>query len=328
MTTERPKRGEFQSSFRIPVTHWESLVSEKIQLTEEFIDFCRGVRFAFDDLPPTFRLYTLPSRFKDVDERQPLDEASYSLLLGTLLDPHVEHPLLYVWSGDSASPQKLPETNTKKVGGSSRGSSKSSGGSTSSKVTRANAMQRKQIDNYTCVLCGFSGQGGLTKFMECCHVYEIAAHKRLNDSDRERKLASLGLKTVNDLQNMITLCKDCHDRFDAHETCIHQDLRWVICSMIRRTQSSSKKDFGDLHSQPVEFVDPTYKPPRAVLDERMTYFREKHPTHHYCHLCSEVYGEQSQLDSHAQECLGAVVPLSSLKIGGQPDNVLKATARI
>ena len=208
------------------------------------------------------------------------------------------------------------------------GSSKSSGGSTFSNVTRAKATERKTIDNYTCVLCGFIGEGGFTKFMECCHLYEIAAHKRLEDTMREQKLASLGLKSINDMQNMITLCKDCHDSFDAHDTCIHQDLRWVVCSKLPGKSSSSKKGFGDLHSQLVEFVDPTYKPPRAVLDERMTYFREKHPTHHYCHLCSEVYGEQSQLDSHAQECLGAVVPLSSLKIGGQPDNVLKATARI
>ena len=108
-TTGHPKRVEFQNSFKVPVTYWETLVSEKVQLTETFIDFCRGVRFAFDGLPPTFRLYTLPSKFKDVGERQPIDVASYSELLGTLLDPHVEHPLLYVWSGDSALLQKLPE---------------------------------------------------------------------------------------------------------------------------------------------------------------------------------------------------------------------------
>ena len=108
-TTGHPKRVEFQNSFKVPVTYWETLVSEKVQLTETFIDFCRGVRFAFDGLPPTFRLYTLPSKFKDVGERQPIDVASYSELLGTLLDPHVEHPLLYVWSGDCALPQKLPE---------------------------------------------------------------------------------------------------------------------------------------------------------------------------------------------------------------------------
>ena len=116
-------------------------MSEKIHLTEEFVDFCRGVRFAFDDLPPTFRLYMLPYNFKDVNERQPIDGARYSELLGILLDPHVEHPLLYVWSGDSASPQKLPATSTKKGGRSSRGSSKSSGGSTFGNVTRGNAPQ-------------------------------------------------------------------------------------------------------------------------------------------------------------------------------------------
>ena len=109
MKTVHPKSGTLQSSFRVSVTHWETLVSKKILLTEVFIDFCRGVRFAFDGLPPTFRLYKLPSKFKDVGERQPIDAASYSELLDTLLDPHVEHPLLYVWSGDSALLQKLPE---------------------------------------------------------------------------------------------------------------------------------------------------------------------------------------------------------------------------
>ena len=160
--------------------------------------------------------------------------------------------------------------------------------------------------------------------MECCHLYEIAAHKSLDDTVKAQKLASLELNDVNDMKNMITLCKDCHDRFDARDICMHQDLRWVVCIKLRRIQSSSKKFFGDLHSQLVEFVDPTYAPPRAVLAERMSFFREKHYAHHYCHLCSEVYGEWSQLESHVHDCVGAVIPLASLKIGG-PDNVLEAT---
>jgi len=40
---------------------------------------------------------------------QKVPEASLLLTLAGGNDPHVEHPLLYVWSGDSALLQKLPE---------------------------------------------------------------------------------------------------------------------------------------------------------------------------------------------------------------------------
>ena len=329
MLTERsPKRVDFERTFMVRVRRWESLVSERVLMTQDFTDFCFALRGAFDDLPPTFRLYTLPCDFKNVDDKKRIDdEASYSKLFGIFMDLHAVRPLLYVWGDNSDSPEKLPPAppDTKSGGGSSRGPSSLSGSSTGTS-SRKSTKPRKDIDNYTCVLCGYHGTGDLDCIMEGCHVYEVAAHNRVDPSERDEKLRSLGLGRdgVDDPRNIINLCMGCHNRFTAHEVSIHEDLRWVVCQNIRGKQSASQTYFRDLHATPVPFINPLFNPPRPVLAERMSFFREKHATHHYCHLCSEIYGELSLLESHLLQCQAAVAPAC---VSIVPRNVCPACLR-
>ena len=326
MSTEQPESVDFERTLMVRVTHWESLVSEKVRMTQDFTYFCLDVRGTFD-LTSTFRLFTLPCDFKDIDERQPIDdEASYSKLFGIFVDLHAVRPLLYVWGGDSDSPLlKLPPVpGTKSGGGSSRLSSSVSGSSMASSARTS--TKPRYIDNYTCVLCGFHGTGDRELFLEGCHVYEWEAHNRVDPSERDEKLRSLGLGRdgVDDPRNIINLCMGCHNRFTAHEVSIHEDLRWVVCQNIRGKQSASQTYFRDLHATPVPFINPLFNPPRPVLAERMSFFREKHATHHYCHLCSEIYGELSLLESHLLQCQAAVAPAC---VSIVPRNVCPACLR-
>ena len=100
----------------VRATHWQRLVIKKISINERstFKEFRRHIKFEFseeiDDArnPPTFRIYTLPAGFNDVDQRRLVDDTNFEELRDLLMDDSVSQPQIYVWNYDDVSPAKLP----------------------------------------------------------------------------------------------------------------------------------------------------------------------------------------------------------------------------
>ena len=293
------------------MTLWDNLDAKGITLSDKFRTFCTSLRHKFaENVGPGFRLYAFPANFGSITQRRRIDETNYSEIYDTLLDPDKEHPLLYVWNSNEATPEKIPLSGQKKGDGSrsgswgrgssggssvSNGSRGSSGGSSARKGSRnsSKSAARRKLDNYTCTFCGLA----MDCAVDSCHLFTVAAHDKLGEDEQRTKLDELGLQTVNDLENMITLCKVCHRHFDAHKMGIHRDLRLLVSRKIRPDKIHGwPKSFGQLHARTLVFTAPV--PPPAVLELRMLNFRNKHGVDHYCHFCSDIFTTLVDLESH------------------------------
>ena len=139
--------------------------------------------------------------------------------------------------------------------------------------------------------------------LDACHIYERKTYARVEVGSRPTTLSTLGLSNLNDLVNLITLCKKCHRKFDAYHTYIHpREHRWVVSGDLRETISSSGRAFSAIHSTPVKYAEDEHHPCHGVLAHRMSMFTDKHPFENLCHLCTDSFSEMSSLDEHMLAC--------------------------
>lgn len=276
--------------------------------------FKRKARLLFNDeiTTKTFRLYRLPNGFKSVDERVRIEtEEDFRVCLQLFQFPDDFIPELFVWNFVDSSPTKLPNVMME-------------GEKTPSTVSR-NSNQAKICkirDNNTCLCCKYVGTDGLA--LEAAHLYEIQDHRKLkNESDRLNKLRSLSLLDINELRNLITMCKHCHTNFDAHKIGIHPvDLRWIIIDELRNGRlAPSSIEYSKLHGGEVSFSsEAAYSPPQPVLFERETHFLAcnlKRGPQWYCHFCELVFSGENGLEEksmHTAICQLAVVVDNILSI--------------
>jgi hypothetical protein len=100
----------------IKVTHWNSLVSQYIQVPTHhysFENFLILVRLAFNDDIKTdeFRLYLLPVDC-EIDDRILVDAKRFEEFLGSIKASKGQLPSMYVWNYDTSSPTKLTNNPT------------------------------------------------------------------------------------------------------------------------------------------------------------------------------------------------------------------------
>ena len=291
------------------MTHWQRLVTKRISINDRstYMEFCRRLKFQFleeiDDRrnPPTFRIYTMPAMSDDIGDRVLVDDdTKFKELLSQLMDVSVPHPVIYVWNYDDASTVKLLDVKRAKS-------------NSTSVVTRDTSASKccKSRDRNTCLCCGYVGLSGFG--LKACHIYEIGAHNRIRVGEkREEKLESLQLLSINELSNMITLCEKCHSAFDAHKLGIHPIKHtWIVTNVFRegRNSAPSGERFVDIHAKKVPFFT-RYIPPKEVLEERMSHFLLKNLPTRYCHFCHYVCTNESDLNSHIQECVDTALAKS------------------
>ena len=299
---DKPKSNVSFQSLDVPVTHWQRLEKKKIRISASttFLDFKRRIRTSFSEEITTkiFRVYKLPHKFTSIDERVLIDdEAKFQECVEWFTNPDEFPPELYIWNYEDESPNKPNTTKDREC------SSVVSRDSNQSKIC-------KEKDGYVCLCCGYFGAEGMS--MKCCHLYEIKAHKALTTlAVRKEKLKSLKLVDINELRNLVTMCENCHTRFDNHQIGIHPaDLRWIITDALRDKSTPSSKPYHDIHGQRVVFAIETYAPPVEVLEDRMLHFMKNmrksiDKTIHYCHFCLETFSGVAGLnnkESHVAIC--------------------------
>ena len=67
-----------------------------------------------------------------------------------------------------------------------------------------------ELDNYTCQICGATGEGVT---LHAHHILSYARNKMV----------------ANDIQNVVTLCKACHNEVHHMKGCGYHELRRVLC---------------------------------------------------------------------------------------------------
>jgi hypothetical protein len=77
-----------------------------------------------------------------------------------------------------------------------------------------------------CVFCGHA----ITANLEAAHIIDVAAGNNVRDLDA--LLDSVGLLTLYDTENGLTLCKTCHKTFDADLCCVGGDERIAVADAI------------------------------------------------------------------------------------------------
>ena len=277
--------------FPIKVMHWQRLVSHYVEVPKKHYSlaaFRYHVRLAFNDEINTdeFRLYLLPCDYDDVNQRILVDAARYEEFMASIRSSRSRQPSLYVWNYDEASPAKLPGT-LAKIGSTSDVSSRSSGQSDLCRATYPN-----------CLCCGYSGD--IT--IEAAHIFDIGIYNRLKKDERVDTLNALGLAGINQLANLIGLCKSCHTKFDHFHLGIDPtEKRWIVSQKERR----KKPDFHLLvHGKKVVFHDSAI-PPEKTLAWKWDRFI-KHNKAYFCCYCDGIFPVQKstkgKFQIHFLEC--------------------------
>ena len=129
------------------------------------------------------------------------------------------------------------------------------------------------MDKTTCLCCGYRRTNPWDISVEGCHILELKTYNALDEDSKVEKCKALGITGVNDLQNIITLCKGCHCEFDKYEICIHPSgHRWIVGRSLREKTTFSGKTFSEIHSTLVPFPEKLGVPNIFLLEERMARF--------------------------------------------------------
>jgi len=275
-------------------------------------EFCIRVKLNFSEEidgdgrnPPSFRIYILRAGYKDVDDRWLVDDdTKFEELRDILMDPSAPHPLIYVWNYDNVSPAKMPDVAQAKSDTASA-VTRTSGGSRDSNSAR----YCKSRDGNRCLCCGFVGREGFG--VEACHLYEVAAHNRIKEEERQNKLQLLELVWIHELANMITLCQKCHTKFDSHKLGIHPtEHTWIVTNEARKDGATAPSGvrFIDIHAKKITFAATRFIPPTAVLVERMSHFLSKNSPNRYCHICLYVCTSENEFAVHVARCRATALP--------------------
>eukprot|EP01035_Chromulina_nebulosa_P021793 gene21793-28203_t len=193
----------------LPVYHWNKCVKKLVNLPQldasRFILFKASLRIAFDNEigGATFRVYTLPHDFNDLEQRKEiLSDEDFRAVLDSFLDLENIPPMVLVWNNqtDSTSPEALPAF------------TKNSENDTVGTRDTQTAEACKYRDNNSCLFCGFKRSGSFA--LESCHLFEYHTWRNIKKPDRQTELQKVGLVYIHEIPNLITLCLRCHNYFD------------------------------------------------------------------------------------------------------------------
>lgn len=288
--------------------HWDKLhLPQRIEYCDvEFItlkDFKTELRHAFFDeiTTNTFSVYEYPHYFESPNDPNrkyiTTDESlKETLLKGT--DPNRLPPMIVVWNEPDDGKHTSPNKPFSKVDDSNE---KMTTKTSTSRDSNTSKMAKRK-DGELCLVCGLLGLPNL----EACHIWEIKHYDNITDElERETLLSSLGLSDINQVSNLVTMCKNCHDYFDGHKLGIHPEgLHVIVTKSIRQRVANpySKVLYEELHGK--KLIDrplESFRIQRKVVFYRFdTYFLPDNAADHYCHCCPLIFSNQHDLARHIQ----------------------------
>ena len=286
--------------FDVKVTHWQTLESKKIAVATCLNIFLVRVRTSFSEEITTqrFRLYQLPHNSNDIDQKTLINtHQSYIDCLKRFQDAQSFPPLLYVWNDDT-SPEKLPEKKEEFDRSDTR---------TNSSRDSISPRKAKERDNEKCLVCSMKGFSNL----EACHIFERKHYNRLSVSLKKSILNLLALNSIDEIQNLITMCKQCHDKFDSHLLGIDPEtMSLIVTEGVRDEMSNpfSKVAYQNLHGNCITQSEYPHKrfSEEAVKYRFENYFSTttKNKDKHYCPICAHVSKSKQELGQHfeASKC--------------------------
>jgi hypothetical protein len=290
------------------VYHWDYKdTARKIQFNMESItllEFKSKLRVAFADeiTTNTFSVYEYPRLFDDPkDARRKHITTDESLLqtLRNVLDPNHLAPTIFVWNepddNQHSSPNKLPtSTNKEEIDDMEYKSIATRNTATSNTA--------KVRDADTCAVCGLLGRPNL----EACHFLQIKHYNKIESAKQQQKMLNLvGLSDINQVNNLITMCKNCHENFDRHYLTIHpDDIAIIVTERIRHNVANpyTKSLYGQLHGKIIP--EPEFESfgiqKKCVEYRFKTYFTPANRNNHYCWKCPLIFQNESDLFAHVQ----------------------------
>lgn len=320
----------------VSVTLWERAVSRSVIVEDPALisldEFCKAVRLEFpvDELPVRkFSIYevnlelldminNVGRKFLDTDEK-----LRGSLLKLSECGPFELPVSIYVWvepnSVKHTSPAKAPLALER---GPTEGMLKEKIDDAASDETRSSAASNacKARDQRTCRFCRFSHADGTS--LDAAHIFELETANKISKEDRSDALDLVGLLTVNDIVNLITLCQPCHKFFDKRggynlgiDPATHILL---VGKTIRSKTTLDGSKYEGLHGSTVEFGGKVHqRPPTELLQHRIKFFEAKQVEEvskgkgpkmtqklYYCKYCPFIVYSQDQLDTHSSVCGG------------------------
>jgi hypothetical protein len=122
-------------------------------------------------------------------------------------------------------------------------------------------------------------------------------------------LERFSLDTINNLSNLISLCRPCHIEFDNYLIVVHPIFKSLIISESIRGEVNVTQGgipFLALHGKVVQFNgDSRFQPTIALLTHRYEVFESKITKKSktavskcYCHLCPAVYITDQEVGEH------------------------------
>ena len=209
-----------QKTFKVTV--WNTGISKSISLRDDELSeeqdlnifyFAKKARevFADDELPRGyFSIYKVNLRELDMIRNKGRERLRTDKALREALEEisswspfeNSPQPCIYLWSEQTAqghaSPENLPVDNTVK---------KAEEEDTKSETSRSScSSQCKMRDNNTCVFCGYYREDG--SGLEAAHLLEIETFNSIKSPEEKNNLLrSLRLYCVNEILNLLTLCK-------------------------------------------------------------------------------------------------------------------------
>jgi hypothetical protein len=315
----------------VPVYHWNKCVKKIVNLSP--LDGCRlnvfkaTLRIAFESEidGATFRLYTLPHNYEDVDQRKEIQtDQELHTVLESFLDLEHIPPLVLVWNnavGAKKSPDALPAL--------VKNTEKDTVGTRDTETADASKLR----DNNTCMFCGYSQSGSFG--LEACHLFEWKNWKTIAKANRFVELQKVGLVYIHEIPNLITLCLRCHNYFDGphYMLGIHPiQCTLVVGKAVRDLETPNKNIFptySTLHGKKIVFNgEITHQPPVKLLIYRYAFFESKqvelvanqarggkkkdHIRLYYCLCCLFETRDQMQLQGEIS-CITCSAQKLSLK---------------
>jgi len=175
-------------------------------------------------------------------------------------------------------------------------------GASGSTTSRSSVQSKlcKERDNEQCIFC----EDNLT--LEAAHIYEIRYHNKLPTNEKKNKLRALNLTSINEIYNLITLCKKCHNNFDNHRIGLYpsEDYRVIITEKIRETTiSNGLNKYSSIHGKKLKFNIEVPRPPSLLAlefryrkDEESNFLKKN--SNFYCLFCLFLAENKDLYDSH------------------------------
>jgi hypothetical protein len=241
--------------------------------------FFNSVRNAFlEELQDKIcRLYSMPSNYTDVNQRVRIQTSeelrNFIAECAALSSGGIPHSnQLFVFNEDS-SPTKLPTIHAMKFKSPYSQSSSAPSSSGSNRSQKA-ASECRERDSNSCVFCGY-----LDYSNRCAaHIFEIDVYNRMHKEERKKHLTLFGLQDINSLANMLSLCTNCHTKFDApyligilpNEHCLVVSPRIMGSEYV--TQGGIP--FSKLDGNKLSFNGSThFHPSEELLEYRFSFFK-------------------------------------------------------